>query len=1057
VSQHANDATGRLRDRLGRVGDPLAPFERMFAHSPVAHLIFGADGRPIACNKAYQELFGQVPPPEYNVLGDDSSALPAIADAARRALLGDIVRTPQLWYEPDDTHAGGARAKRVAVECCLFPLDGGDSGVAHVAVAFKDVTAEAEVARLRALADEMPAHVLEHMTEAVTLADQRGVLLYTNPTADRMFGYARGELIGKHVTVLNAYAPEENERLAAQVMAQLRASGEWIGQWDNVKKDGSLFTTRARITTVVLDGVPHWLCVQDDITDEVAARRHTDALAESLRASERQLRLITNSLPALVTYMGHDRRFRFTNDAYMTWFGVDPQSLIGKHARELVGEVGYQQILPYMERALAGETVHYERDVTLPDGRTIYTQMSYVPDKDDHGRTLGYVALIHDMTERRRAELALQAERKRLHDVLMNAPAAIALRSGPDGVFTFVNAKYQSIMEGRVLLGKTTREIHPDPRADRFAELMARVYATGKAVSGTEIPALSRNRDDDSDEAFFNITYQPLLDADGHIDSVVSFAVDVTEQVEARRRAERLTAALRESEARYRSFVNQSTEGIWRIELGEPVAIDAPVDEQVAALYRSAQLAECNDAMARMYGYARGDDLVDRPLRELLPPQAPRSTEYLRAFIASGYRLEAVDSHQPGSDGRTSVFRSSLVGVVEDGRLLRAWGTQRDVTAEVEAREQAEAGSRAKDEFLALLGHELRNPLSPILTALELMQLRDGATLREERAIIERQVEHVVRLVDDLLDVSRITRGMVSLERSRIDLKQVVERAIELASPLLEQHAHRLSVDLPAGLVVDGDPLRLSQVFANLLTNAAKYTPRDGAITIVATRDGDGARVVVRDTGIGIRPPMLLRIFDLFVQERQALDRSEGGLGLGLSIVRSLVELHGGKVEARSEGLGRGSEFRVWLPLSTAADGPAATAPQNAPTARPKGMRVLIVDDNEDAAGLLERALSIWGQVVRVAHDGPSALRIVETFMPDVALLDIGLPAMDGYELARRLRAMPALAGLRLVAVTGYGQASDRQAAEAAGFHEHVVKPVSLAVLKRVMSDHPLR
>jgi len=1057
VSEHANDTTGGLRDWLERVGDPLALFERMFAHSPVAHLIFGADGRPIACNKAYQELFGQVPPPEYNVLGDDNSALPAIAGAARRALLGEIVRTPQVWCEPDNAHAGGARGKRFAVECCLFPLDGGDSGVAHVAVAFKDVTAEAEVARLRALADEMPAHVLENMTEAVTLADQRGLLMYTNPAADRMFGYTRGELIGKHVTLLNAYPREDNERIAAEVMAQLRANGEWIGQWDNVRKDGSLFTTRARITTVVLDGVPHWLCVQDDITDEVAARRHTDALADSLRASERQLRLITNSLPALVTYMGHDRRFRFTNDAYMTWFGVEPQSLIGKHARELVGDVGYQQIQPYMERALAGETVHYEHDVTLPDGRTIYTQMSYVPDKDEHGRTLGYVALIHDMTERRRAELALQAERKRLHDLLMNAPAAIALRSGRDGVFTFVNAKYQRFMAGRAMLGKTTREIHPDPWADRFAQLIARVYATGEAVSGTELPAQRHGGDDGNDEAFFNITYQPLFDGEGQIDSVVSFAVDVTEQVDARRRAERLTAALRESEARYRSFVNQSTEGIWRIELGEPVAIDAPAEEQLAALYRSAHLAECNDAMAKMYGYARGDDLVDRPLRELLPPEAPRSTEYLRAFIASGYRLEAIESQQPGGDGRASVFRSSLVGVIEDGQLRRAWGTQRDVTAEVEAREQAEAGNRAKDEFLALLGHELRNPLSPILTALELMHLRDAESLRDERAIIQRQVDHVVRLVDDLLDVSRITRGMVSLERGKVDLAQVVERAIELASPLLEQHAHRLSVDVPAGLVVDGDPLRLSQVFANLLTNAAKYTPREGAITIAATRESGRACVVVRDTGIGIRPPMLLRIFDLFVQERQALDRSEGGLGLGLSIVRSLVELHGGKVEAHSEGLGRGSEFRVLLPLSTAADVPAATARQNAPAARPAGMRVLIVDDNVDAAGLLERALSIWGQVVRVAHDGPSALRIVETFTPDVALLDIGLPAMDGYELARRLRAMPALASVRLVAVTGYGQARDREATEQAGFHEHVVKPVSLAVLKRVLSDQPPR
>jgi PAS domain S-box-containing protein len=767
---------------------------------------------------------------------------------------------------------------------------------------------EADAARLRALADEMPAHVLANMTEAVTVADQRGVLLYTNPAADRLFGYERGELLGKHVTILNNYPPEENRRLTAEVMAHLRARGEWVGEWDNVRKDGSLFTTRAHITTLMLDGGPYWICVQDDITEEVAARRHTDALAESLRARERQLRLITDSLPALVTYMGADRRFRFTNNAYMTWFGIEPQSLIGKHARDLVGEIGYRQIQPYMERALAGETVHYERDVTLPDGRTIYTQMSYVPDKDEQGRTLGYVALIHDMTDRRRAEVELQAERKRLHDILMNAPALIALRSGPDGVFTFVNAKYQGKMADRPMLGKTTREIHPEPTADRFIELYQRVFKTGEAVTGTEVRSQLPNPDGSSSgEHFMNVTYQPLLDAEGRIDSVVSFAVDVTEQVTARRRAESL-------------------------------------------------------------------------------------------------------------------------------------------------REEAEAGSRAKDEFLALLGHELRNPLSPILTALELMKEQAPEALREERAIIERQVEYVVRLVDDLLDVSRITRGMVSLERKRVDLAMVVKRAIELASPLIEQHAHRLSVDLPPDLVVDGDPLRLSQVFANLLTNAAKYTPREGTITIAAARESDRVYLSVRDTGVGIRASMLPRVFDLFVQERQALDRSEGGLGLGLAIVRSLVELHGGTVEARSEGLGLGSEFRVVLPLSAAVEEPAPKNRQSTASARPSGVRVLIVDDNQDAAEMMGKALGVWGQIVRVAHDGPSALQIVETFTPDLALLDIGLPAMDGYELARRLRAMPGLAGTRLVAVTGYGEARDRRAAEQAGFHEHVVKPVTLAALEQVLS-----
>jgi PAS domain S-box-containing protein len=903
---------------------------------------------------------------------------------------------------------------------------------------------------MQAFSNEVPAHVLESMTEAVSLSDERGFILYTNPAADRMFGWAPGELRGQHVTVLNAYPPDENERIVANVIAQLHSSGEWVGQWDNRRKDGSPFTTRARITKLMLDGAAHWLCVQEDISEEVAARRHADALAESLRARERQLRLITDALPALVTYMGQDRRFRFTNNAYRTWFGIDPESLIGKHAKELVGEVGYRQIQPYMERALAGETVHYERDVTLPDGRTIYTQMSYVPDKDEEGRTLGYVALIHDMTDRRRAELELQAERQRLHDILMHAPAAISLRSGPEHVFRFVNAAYQRLLPGCDMLGRTTREVHNVSTTPRFLELLERVYATGEAVTGLEVPAQIPAADG-SDERFLNVTYQPLRGADGRIDSVISFAVDVTEQVDARRRAERLSEALRESEARYRGFVNQSTEGIWRIELGEPVAINASVDEQLAAFHGTGQLAECNDAMAQMYGYARGDQLVDRPLRELLAPEDARSTGFLRAFIASGYRLEAVESRQNGSDGRPRAFRSSLVGVIEDGRLLRAWGTQRDVTAEVDAREQAEAANRAKDEFLALLGHELRNPLSPILTALGLMRLHEGDALGEERAIIERQVNHMVRLVDDLLDVSRITRGMVSLDRRRIHLKQVLDRAIELASPLLEQHEHRLSIDLQPDLAVDGDPVRLSQVFANLLTNAAKYTPRGGAIAIAGDRSGNRVCVRVRDTGIGISPSMLPRVFDQFVQERQALDRSAGGLGLGLSIVRSLVELHGGTVEAHSEGLGQGSEFRVLLPLCTGPDLPAAIHAPPATSDKPKGLRVLLVDDNEDAATLIRRVLTVWGHVVRVAHDGASALEIVESFTPDVAFLDIGLPAMDGYELARRFRALPALGGVRLVALTGYGQARDREAALEAGFHEHMVKPVDLDALERVL------
>ena len=371
------------------------------------------------------------------------------------------------------------------------------------------------------------------------------------------------------------------------------------------------------------------------------------------------------------------------------------------------------------------------------------------------------------------------------------------------------------------------------------------------------------------------------------------------------------------------------------------------------------------------------------------------------------------------------------------------------------ARREAEAANRAKDEFLAMLGHELRNPLAPIQTALHLMELRgDGATERE-RTVIERQVDYLTRLVDDLLDVSRIARGKIDLRRTNVEISDIIAKAIETASPLLEQRRHILDLSVPrSGLAVDGDSVRLAQVVSNLLTNAAKYTEPGGRITIVARKIGEEVVLRVRDTGIGISREMLPRVFELFTQERQDADRAAGGLGLGLTIVRSLVTLHGGAVSATSEGPGRGSEFIVRLPAATTTQG-ARGADQrlDAHHAASAGIRVLVVDDNEDAADLLGEALRLKGHDVRVASDGPAALRLCADSYPQVALVDIGLPLMDGYELADRLRNMPGGADLRLVAVTGYGQEVDRQRSRAAGFDRHLVKPVHLETLEKMIRD----
>lgn len=370
--------------------------------------------------------------------------------------------------------------------------------------------------------------------------------------------------------------------------------------------------------------------------------------------------------------------------------------------------------------------------------------------------------------------------------------------------------------------------------------------------------------------------------------------------------------------------------------------------------------------------------------------------------------------------------------------------------------EIAEGANRAKDEFLAMLGHELRNPLSPILTALQLMDMNGDQSSRKERTVIERQVRHLTRLVDDLLDVSRIAQGKVNLNIEQIEASDIVGRAIELSSPLLEQRAHRLTMDVPrSGLLVAGDPARLGQIVSNLVSNACKYTPPNGGIYVSAAAEGDDVVLRVRDTGVGIPPDVLPRIFDRFVQGRQDIDRSRGGLGLGLAIVRSLAERHGGSVSAHSDGPGCGSEFVVRLPL---AHGGTTSTPSAFVGDRNGRVSVravlLVVDDNEDAAALLAQGLRLMGHEVHVAYDGLEALRLAGQRVFDAAFLDLGLPVIDGFELAARLREFPRLNRTRLIAVTGYGQASDRRRTAAAGFHDHLVKPVDLDLVEQLVVSY---
>ena len=375
------------------------------------------------------------------------------------------------------------------------------------------------------------------------------------------------------------------------------------------------------------------------------------------------------------------------------------------------------------------------------------------------------------------------------------------------------------------------------------------------------------------------------------------------------------------------------------------------------------------------------------------------------------------------------------------------------------AEEALRAADRRKDEFLATLAHELRNPLAPLRNGLALLKLADERPdlARDARDMMERQLDQMVRLVDDLLDVSRIATGKLALRRSRVDLKDMLAAAVETARPFIAARGHTLELKLPdAPMPLDADPTRIAQVFANLLNNAARYTDPGGRITIDAAIEGREVVVRVIDTGIGIDAAMLDKVFELFAQADQSLERPTAGLGVGLTLARSLVALHGGSVVARSDGRGKGSTLVVRLPLALReAVAAAAPAPQHAAGGRSAGHRVLVVDDNRDFASSLAMLLSELGNEVRVANDGLQGLDVAKAFAPQVAFLDIGMPKLNGYRLAEALRAEPALASTRLVALTGWGQEKDRQAAQDAGFDRHLVKPVKLEQILDILETLP--
>jgi PAS domain S-box-containing protein len=750
---------------------------------------------------------------------------------------------------------------------------------------------------------------------------------------------------------------------------------------------------------------------------------------EAWRLSEDRFRAIFEQSPLSTQIFATDGRPVAANRAWEELWGASLEDIPDYNVLE-DPQLAAKGILPYIRQGFAGEAtaipaIQYNPNETLPD-RTRYSDprrwvRAFIYPIRDGGGRLREVVLVHeDITARRRAEEALAASERELRVLFELSTVGVAQAEVPSGRFIRVNRRYCQITgyEESELLEKTFIEItHPDDRPrDRDNVLRA---LQGE-VDTWEVE--KRYVRPDGRIAWVVLCGRVVRGPDGQPPRSLVCVLDVTE----RKWAER--------------------------ELGRYRLLAQHARDIVLFIRPDGRIVEANAAAVAAYGYDHptltGLNILD--LRD--PATAGMVSHQIFEADEVGTTFETWHRRKDGS--RFPVEVSARGAQVAGERLILS--LIRDITKRREAQDALKEADRRKDDFLAVLAHELRNPLAPIRNAVQVMKLIGpaDADVCQARDVIDRQVSHLARLVDDLLDVSRISRGKVLLRAERLDVVPLVRAAVGDHRPLLESTGLRLVVDLPDRPIwVQGDPTRLLQVAGNLLQNARKFTDPGGTVTIrlAAEPDGDAATLVVRDTGIGMDDAMLARLFEPFSQADRSLDRSRGGLGLGLALVKGLVELHGGSVRARSDGPGSGSELTVRLPTAVPAQPPSERP--GGPIASGRSLRVLVIEDHRDAAESLRMLLRLYGHRVDIARTGLDGLEAARQLRPDVVLCDIGLPGgMDGYAVARALRSDSNQAAV-LIALSGYGQDEDRRQARQAGFDRHLTKPVDPLVLKRLLED----
>jgi PAS domain S-box-containing protein len=737
--------------------------------------------------------------------------------------------------------------------------------------------------------------------------------------------------------------------------------------------------------------------------------------------SEALFEHIADTAPVLI-WMACNGKFRF-------WFNKPWLDFSGRSMQENYWD-GWQAALHGDDLPRCMDTYGASYELRKPfkieyrlrrhDGKYRWLLEHGVPRFSQEGEFIGFTGSCIDITGRKHAEDQLRESQENL-TALVKATSQVVWTFTADGMGEDTLAFWQRITgQSREELehGGWLDAVHPADRA-RIQEAWNKALEH-KAAFETDYRILN------SDNAYqhFKVSGVPVLNSDGTFRIWIGTMTDITEQV-------RSQEALRRSEERLRMLVASATEFA------------------ILTLDEECHIRSWSEGAERLFGYAE-EEILGRSMAILFTAEDRKNHAPQRELAVAKELGAAGDERWHVRKDGSLFFASGVVSPIRGSEPLEFVKIARDLTHRKEMEEALREADRRKNEFLATLAHELRNPLAPIRSGLDLMQraTSDPAVIQRTLAVIERQTDQIVHLVDDLLDISRITQGKINLKKQLIDLSPIIQQAVDATRYSIDAKEHQLTIALPpAPVYLNADAVRIKQILLNILDNAVKYTKRGGRISLSMETSGADAVIRVADDGIGIPAAKLNDVFGIFHQIDDPGEEAPSGLGIGLSVVRGLVEMHGGSVQAASAGIGQGSEFTVRLPLAhppreTPAHAQAPPAAEPAEPATRATKRVLLVDDNRDAVRMLETLLHLQGHEVQTAFDGESAVRVAETFHPDICLCDLGLPKMDGFEVARRLsRSLPSA---RLISLSGWGQDEDRRRSQAAGFSHHLVKPVKI-------------